>query len=144
MLNLKEWKARPEAEKFPAKFTALMIVFSVAALVADILLKDGTYWFQRSGALLTLAGIELQYAKLLSVWRLQLTPVLTRESVQARIASGKGVSSLDTAREAEEAKNLAQSLYNIVTGKSANDTWAVSLIIAGTIIWAFADLPFKA
>jgi hypothetical protein len=131
-------------EKFPVQFTILMIVLSIAALIADFVLKDNTYWFQRSGAFLTLAGVELQYAKLLSIWRMQLTPVLSRDSVQARIASGKGVSLLETAQESEEAKNLAQSLYNIVTGKNVSDIWAVSLIIAGTIIWAFADLPFKA
>jgi pheromone shutdown protein TraB len=141
---LRAWLGKSWQEKFPAAFTALVILLSCAGLFLDISLKDGHFWFQRSGALLTLAGVELQYAKLLTVWRMQLGAILDRESVQSRLASGKGVGLLETAREAEDARNLAQSLYNIITGKSAADIWAVALIVVGTLIWGFADLPFKA
>lgn len=138
-----DFAGRPQGEKFPVYFTVVVVALSVAGLTLDIWLRDQNFWFQRSGALLTLAGIQLQYAKIASLWRLQLKNELGQETVAHKLASGKGVGLKETAENEERTRRLAQRLYGIVTGRDSRDVWAVALIIVGTIVWGFCDLPFK-
>ncbi|MCZ8133522.1 MAG: hypothetical protein O9248_00605 [Rhodobacteraceae bacterium] len=133
----------PQSERFSALFASLMVVLTVVGLCIDWAYKDGFYWFQRAGALLVLAGVELQYAKLTSLWRSELDKELAVPSVHERIKSGQGISMLQEAENSERTRGLALRLHRLVTEKSGKDVLAVVFIIAGTIIWAFGDLPFR-
>lgn len=132
-----------KSRKFSLFFLATVFVLTLASLIGDFLLPEKHYWFQRSGALIVLAGVELQYAKLVDLWNRALEGEMTVEPVESRIASGQGVSLLSTARESETTRKLAVRLHTLVTEKSPKDILAVACIIVGTIVWAYGDLPFK-
>ncbi|WP_057972903.1 hypothetical protein [Lysobacter antibioticus] len=133
----------PQSERFSAFFAIFMVMLSLVGLWLDITLKDGFYWFQRTGALLVLAGVELQYAKLTSLWKNELGDELNAPTVRERLSSGQGISMLQEAQAAEATRGLAVRLHRIVTDKSMKDVAAVISLIIGTIIWAFGDLPFR-
>ena len=133
----------PQSERFSVSFAAFMVVLTGVGLYIDWIYKDGFYWFQRAGALLVLAGVELQYAKLTSLWKSELDNELAVPSVQERIRSGQGISTLQEAAASERTRGLAIRLHRLVTEKSGKDVWAVVFIIVGTIVWAFGDLPFR-
>ena len=145
---MKAWIIRlayiPQNERFSVFFASFMVLLAGIGLYLDWTLKDGFYWFQRTGALLVLAGVELQYAKLTSMWRSELDRELSVPTVQERISSGQGVSMLQEAKNSEATRGLAIRLHRLVTEKSAKDVWAVAFVIGGTIIWGFGDLPFRA
>lgn len=132
-----------KSRRFSLFFLVTVLVLAIASLVGDFLLQDTDYWFQRSGALIVLAGVELQYAKLVDLWNRALQAEMNLEPVDSRIASGKGISLLGTAKESETTRNLAIRIHSLVTEKSPKDVLAVACIIIGTIIWAYGDLPFK-
>ena len=133
----------PQNERFSVSFAAFMVVLTGVGLFIDWTYKDGFYWFQRAGALLVLAGVELQYAKLTSLWKSELDKELAVPSVQERLERGRGISMLQEAANSERTRGLAMRLHRLVTEKSGKDVWAVVFIIVGTIIWAFGDLPFR-
>lgn len=121
-----------------------MVFFTGISLYVDWMYKNDFYWFQRAGALLVLTGIELQYAKLTSLWKNELEKELAAISlVHERIKSGQGISMLQEAASSEQTRGLAIRLHCLVTEKSSKDVWAVMFIITGTMIWAFGDLPFR-
>lgn len=134
----------PQNEAFSVFFASFMVLLAVVGLVLDFSLEEDFYWFQRTGALLVLAGVELQYAKLTSMWKSELDSSLSVPTVQERIDSGQGVSMLEEAKTSEATRKLAMLLHRMVTEKSAKDVWAVAFVIVGTIVWGFGDLPFRA
>ena len=144
---MKEWIQRiaelPQNVLFSDLFAVFMVALSLGSLYLDWSLKDGYYWFQRSGALLVLAGVELQYAKLKSMWKDELGKELAIPSVMQRIASGQGVSMLQEAETAEVTRGLTVRLHRLITEKSPKDVLAVVFLIVGTIVWGFGDLPFR-
>jgi hypothetical protein len=134
----------PQSERFSVVFVILVACLALASLIADWVTHDTYYMFQRSGALLVLGGVELQYAKLTSTWKKQLDAEISKQpSVEQRISSGQGISMRDEAKSAERVRNLAVLLYELVAKKNAKDVWAVVCIIVGTIIWAYGDIPFR-
>lgn len=133
-----------QSERFSFTFATLMVILAFVCVYVDLTYKNDLYWFQRAGALLVLAGVELQYAKLASLWRNELDEELAVPSVQDRIKSGQGISMLQEATNSERTRGLAIRLHRLVTEKSGKeDVWAVVFIVAGTLIWAFGDLPFR-
>lgn len=144
---MKAWIMRlayvPQSERFSVFFASLVVLLAVVGLYIDVTLEDGFFWFQRTGALLVLAGVELQYAKLTSMWKSELDGALSVPTVQERIKTGQGVSMLDEAKTSEATRRLAIRLHRMVTEKSAKDVLAVAFVITGTIIWGFGDLPFR-
>lgn len=145
---MKAWILRiaylPQSVRFSTFFASFMVALALVGLYLDWSLKDGYYWFQRAGALLVLAGVELQYAKLTSMWKEELGKELAVPSVAQRIASGQGVSMLQEAKTAEATRGLTVRLHKLVTEKSLKDVLAVVFLIVGTIVWGFGDLPFRA
>ena len=60
------WKSMSQHHKFAAVFIPVVCLLSFTGLGLDLCFADHSYWwFQRSGALITLAGIEAQYVKIL-------------------------------------------------------------------------------
>ena len=59
------WKDWSRQYKFATVFITAIVVLAIVGLAWDLCGKDGYFWFQRSGALLCLAGLEAQYVKLL-------------------------------------------------------------------------------
>lgn len=130
-------------ERFSVIYTSLMVFLSGASLYVDFAAPNDVYWFQRSGALIVLAGVNLQYAKLVALWKKALERETAVEPVESRVASGQGISLLQTAKESETTRAFAIRIHDIVTEKSAKDGIAVFLIVFGTAMWGYGDLPFK-
>ena len=65
------------------------------------------------------------------------------EPVQSRIDSGKGIGMKELAEESEKTRAFALRIFDVVTTKSKKEIIAISLIIIGTFIWGYGDLPFK-
>ena len=133
-------KTAAEGDKHARNFCWLMVALAVVSMAVDLWENDQTYLFARAGALLTIAGVNLQYVKLIQLWDTTLKGQITRPPVEERIASGSGVELGDAARQAEEAQNLARSLHGLVTEKSLKDVLAIRFIVFGTLIWAYGDL----
>lgn len=131
-------------EKFSVFFTCLMLAIALLALYVDFTSPNDKHWFQRSGALIALAGVELQYARLVSTWQKAWQREMAIEPVESRLASGQGVSMLAMAKESVQTRDFAIRIHNIITEKSRKDVVAVALIVAGTIVWAYGDIPFRA
>ena len=144
---MKAWILRiaylPQSIRFSTFSASFMVVLAAGGLYLDWSLRDGYYWFQRAGALLVLAGVELQYAKLTNIWKEELGKELAVPSVAQRIASGEGVSMLQEAKTADATRGLAVRLHRLVTEKGLQDVLAVVFLIVGTIVWGFGDLPFR-
>ena len=131
-------------EKFSVLFTVSMVALALVAICVDLAAPNDKYWFQRSGALIALAGVELQYARLISTWQKAWQREMAIEPVESRLASGKGVSMLAMAKESVQTRDFAIRIHRIVTEKSRKDVVAVVLVVVGTIVWAYGDLPFRA
>ncbi len=130
-------------ERFCIFFTVLMLVLAGASWYADSSVKNDFYWFQRSGALIVLAGANLQYSKLVNLWEKAFQREMALEPVSSKIASGQGISMLSMANESVQTRDFAIRIHDIVTEKSMKDVWAVIFIIAGTVIWGYGDIPFR-
>ena len=65
-MALKDWSMKITTVRFAAAFICSTVLFGVIGLIWDLGVQDGYYWFQRSGALLSLAGLEAQHVKLMS------------------------------------------------------------------------------
>jgi len=137
-------------EKFSIFFTILMVVISIVSFVLDIISTEAIFWFQRSGALIVLAGVELQYSRLNSehipttyygIPNSALDPEEQRFQRENYGISDIERISLDIAANSQE---IATNTRNIVTKKTLKDSIAIFLIVIGTGIWAYGDLPFKA
>lgn len=130
-------------ERFSVAFTSLMVLLSGVSLYVDFASPNDMYWFQRSGALIVLAGVNLQYAKLITLWKKALEREMAIEPVESKIASGNGISMLTMAKESEQTRAFAIQIYDVVTEKSMKDVIAVLLIVFGTVMWAYGDSPFR-
>lgn len=137
-------------EKFSIFLTILTVAICVVSFLADIFSTEAIYWFQRSGALIVLAGVELQYSRLNSV-HIPATIYYTIPSsvldpdIQQFQKENYGISdiektSLDIAANSQE---IATETSALVTKKMLKDSIAILLIVIGTAIWAYGDLPFK-
>lgn len=130
-------------EKFSIIFTMSMILAGIISFIVDLSFENELYWFQRSGALLVLAGVELQYSRLTMLWQSAVNREREIEPVQSRIDSGKGIGMKELAEESEKTRAFALRIFDVVTTKSKKEIIAISLIIIGTFIWGYGDLPFK-
>lgn len=130
-------------ERFSVVFTSLMVLLSAVSLYVDFVSPNDTYWFQRSGALIVLAGVNLQYAKLITLWKKALEKEMTIEPVESRVASGQEIGMFQMAKESELTRAFSIRIHDIVTEKSMKDVIAVPLIVFGTAMWGYGDLPFK-
>lgn len=130
-------------ERFSVVLTIIMLGLAAASLYADCSSPDDTYWFQRSRALIVLTGAALQYVKLVGLWNKALDREMSIEPVESRIASGKGIDMLSMANQSVQTREFAIRIHETLTEKSVLDVLAVVSIVAGTIIWAYGDLPFK-
>jgi hypothetical protein len=130
-------------ERFSIVFSATIIVVSAGSLLYDFFVLNEMYWFQRSGALLVLAGVELQYSKITALWKKAVERERAIEPVESRIESGKGIKMSELAEESERTRAFALRIHDTLTGKSAKEIVAVVFIITGTIVWAYGDIPFR-
>lgn len=92
---------------------------------------------------MVLAGVELQYSRLAMLWQSAVNREKEIESVQSRIDSGKGIDMKELAEESEKTRAFALRIFDTITTKSIGEIVAISLIIGGTLIWGYGDLPFK-
>jgi hypothetical protein len=129
--------------RFTLFFTIATLVFAGVSFYWDLSHKNEVFWFQRSGALLVLAGANLQFAKLAELWKRALEAETKVPTVEEKIASGHGISMAATARESSATRDFAIRIHKMVTEKSRKDVLAVIFIVAGTVIWGYGDLPFK-
>ena len=130
-------------EKFSIFFSSLMLIIFGASYYIDAFYPNDTYWFQRSGALIVLAAVQLQYSKISSLWEKaghymaipssELDPE-TPEHVK-RIG---GMTSIE-----KTTLDLSVQNHEMITNKSYKDTIAVLMIILGTVVWAYGDIPFR-
>jgi hypothetical protein len=120
-----------------------MVAMSLASGYIDFSLSNDVFWFQRSGALIVLAGANLQYSKLVSLWRMALEREMAIEHVESQISSGQGISMLAMAKESVQTRDFAIRIHDVVTEKSMKDVIAIFLIVLGTVVWGYGDLPFK-
>jgi hypothetical protein len=130
-------------ERFSVVFPSLMLFLSGVSLYVDFSASNDVYWFQRSGALIVLAGLSLQYAKLVALWKKALERETAVEPVESRVTSGQGIGLIQTAKESEATLAFAIRIHDIVTEKSAKDVIAIFHIVVGTTMWGYSDLPFK-
>ena len=132
-----------KTERFSVVFTGLMVVLSAISLYVDLSAPNDAYWFQRSGALIVLAGANLQYAKLVGLWKKAFEREMALEPVESRIASGKGLGILEMAKDSVQTRDFSIRIYETVTEKSMKDVIAVFFIVFATVIWGYGDIPFK-
>jgi hypothetical protein len=120
-----------------------MVAISLVSAYVDFSSSNDFFWFQRSGALIVLAGANLQYSKLVTLWKKAFEREMAIEPVESRIASGQGISMLAMAKESVQTRDFAIRIHDAVTEKSMKDVVAIFLIVLGTVVWGYGDLPFK-
>lgn len=125
------------------KFYVLLSVFAaLASLLADIYMRGEILWFSRSGALLVLTGALLEYQKLLKLWSSAKHVEQSLESVASRIKRGTGVGLKETAEESVQTRDFAIRIYDVLTKKDKTEVCAVIMVVLGTLVWAYGDIPF--
>ena len=124
-----------------------LFLFLIAApaisLAFDIGQDAPTNWFQRSGAFLILAGIQLQFSRLQQTWSRALQRERKLPSVAERMEQGHLVSLIDSAEQAVATRNFAVELHGLLTTRSPKDTWSLVLILVGTAVSSYGDIPFR-
>lgn len=131
------------SNRFSIVFTLTMIGVAIVSLLADIVSYDGSNWFQRSGALLVLAGAELQYSAIRSNWQKAQRREKEMPNFDDKIAEGKGITMTELYEDLARTRNFSIEIHEIITAKSLKQVLAIVLIVAGTGIWGYADIPFK-
>jgi len=122
---------------------AIISIYFDYQLYLDSIDNNESFWFQRSGALIVLAGVELQYSKLVNLWKKAFDQEMSLESVESKIGSGQGISMLEMAKDSVKTRDFTIRIHTVITEKSKKDTIAVLLMVIGTVVWAYGDLPFK-
>ncbi|HHQ4490109.1 TPA: hypothetical protein ACSP71_000518 [Aeromonas hydrophila] len=122
---------------------ALMFIIAAVSLGVDIVFPNDKFWFQRSGALITLAGVWLQYSKLVSTWKQAFDSEMKGETQADRLEAGKGSWMSDSLKENRATRQFVIRLHEIVTAKSTKDKLSVFLMVCGTLVWAYGDLLFR-
>lgn len=100
-----------------------------------------TYWFPRAGALLVLAGAVGEYQKLMKTWAASKQTEQSVPSVKEKIAIG-GIGMKELAEESYQTREFAIRIYDVLTRKDHLDVYSFILILLGTVIWAYGDVPF--
>lgn len=118
------------------------LVISILSFYLDFNYKCETYWFPRAGALLALSGAILEFSKLMKLWGLSKQTEQSIESVESRIDRGAGIGMRELATESVHTRNFTIRIYNVLTQKDITDKYAFILVVAGTVIWAYGDIPF--
>ncbi|WP_123637673.1 hypothetical protein [Marinimicrobium koreense] len=131
------------SNRFSILFTLTMVIIAVVSLLADVLTYDGNNWFQRSGSLLVLAGAELQYSSIRTNWQRAQNREREMPSFDDKIAEGKGISVTELYEDLAKTRNFSIEIHEIITAKSLKQVIAIVLIVAGTGIWGYADIPFQ-
>ncbi|EKT4442749.1 TPA: hypothetical protein R9Y59_001671 [Stenotrophomonas maltophilia] len=141
--SLSNWALVPQRPGFSRKYAILMVVIAIAACVVDWYSPNEYFWFQRSGALLVLAGVSLQYSKLTSSWKQRLDPAYFGKTTEERIRDGSGISMLAEAEALDQTRKLVAELHQIVAEPDLRDFFSVAFAIVGTLVWALGDVPFR-
>jgi len=130
-------------ERFSVFFTGIMLIICGVSFYWDAMRSNEIYWFQRSGALIVLAGVALQYSKITSLWKNATHPPrLANSDIDPMIPeSARLVEGMNPV--VKNTRDLALQTHEIIAGKSYKDSIAVLFIIVGTVIWAYGDIPFK-
>ena len=123
-------------------FSIFMVVIFVASCCVDIFFPNEIYWFQRSGALIVLAGVGLQYSKLVSLWK--------KSGYRNTIADSdldpetpEHVKKIGGTGAVEKAAfDLSVRNHDMITSKSLNDKIAFVMMVLGTLVWAYGDILF--
>ena len=122
---------------------AVAIIVTAVSLFVDITFHNEVFWFQRSGAVMTVAGVWFQYRKIVSTWtqafESEINYIPTKESSE----SGQGIKMSDIAKESWQTRDFVKRIHDIVTAKSPKDLISIFLVVSGTLIWAYGDLPFR-
>ena len=110
-------------EKFSLYFTSAMLLIGIASILMDFIFPNDSYWFQRSGAMIVLAGVESQYTIFINRNKklLFIKPPNTHNIFLIFLSKIK----------------------NMFSQYCKKDIFAIWLIVSGTVIWAYGDLPFK-
>ncbi|UIP30292.1 hypothetical protein [Photobacterium sp. TLY01] len=129
--------------RFSVSFSFLMILIAVISLIADFITSNPNFWFQRSGALIVLAGAELQYSSILSNWAKAKSREKEMLELEAKIAQGNGISMSGIYQELAKTRNFSIEIHELITQKSQKQSVAIFFIVLGTVIWGYGDMPFK-
>lgn len=129
--------------RFTIFFTLVMVSIAGVSFIADLFFYDECNWFQRAGALIVLAGAGLQYSSISNNWKKASHREQKMLNLQNKISVGKGISLSDLYDKLEKTRNFSVEIHEIITEKSFKQVIAIILIVTGTVIWAYGDIPFK-
>jgi hypothetical protein len=129
--------------KFSIAFSLLVILIAIASIFVDSYCYDGNHWFQRAGALIVLAGAELQYSAILINWANAKSREKEIPGFDEKIAEGKSITFSGMYEDLVKTRNFALEIHGLITEKSSKQTFAILFIVIGTIVWGYGDLPFK-
>ena len=130
-------------EKYLIFFSSLMVTIFGVSFYIDVFYINEIFWFQRSGALIVLAGVGLQYSKITSLWKkagfFMVIPSseLDPDSPEYNKKIG-GMSAIE-----KKTLDMSECNNELITKKSIKDTIAVAMILIGTLVWAYGDIPFN-
>jgi hypothetical protein len=128
---------------FSISFSVLMILVAIISLIADFLASGQNFWFQRSGALIVLAGAELQYSSILSNWAKAKSRETEMLELEAELAKGNGIKMTEIYQQLAKTRNFSIEIHELITQKSQKQSVAIFFIILGTVIWGYGDMPFN-
>lgn len=132
-----------KTEWFSILFSLTIISISIASAGYDLYSPNETYWFQRSGALVVLAGVELQYSAITALWPKNLESVAESSGRTSPMVAGQGFDIRGLAEGSERTRMFAPRVHDTVSRGRCKETFAVGLIVVGTMIWGYGDLSFK-
>ena len=122
---------------------ALFFIITAASFYVDLTNPNDKFWFQRSGALITVAGVWFQYMKIVSTWKQAFENEINHMPTKESLESGQGLWMSDMAKEGWRTRDFVKRIHSIVTAKSPKDVISILLVVSGTLIWAYGDLPFR-
>lgn len=130
-------------KRFSISFSALMILAAIISLKTDFLASNQNFWFQRSGALIVLAGAELQYSLILNNWAQAKRREAEMLELEDELAKGNGIKMSEIYQELAKTRNFSIEIHELITQKSPKQSVAIFFIIIGTVIWGYGDIPFS-
>ncbi len=128
--------------RFSIVFTLIIIAIAIVSFIADFFFYDGSNWFQRAGALVVLAGAELQYSSIAKNWQKAKNREKEMLNLEDKISEGKGISMTDIYADLAKTRNFSVEIHEIITEKSLKQVIAIILIVSGTLIWGYGDMFF--
>ncbi|HHQ4482492.1 hypothetical protein ACET8J_04395 [Aeromonas veronii] len=121
----------------------LIFLITAVSLYTDLAFPNDKYWFQRSGALITIASVWFQYQKIANSWAQAFENEINNIPTKTSSESGQGISMRAMAQEGWDSRDFIKRIHNMITAKSKKDVISLLLVVAGTLIWAYGDLPFR-